>query len=75
MTPEEHVKTIHLFAEKNHVPRIVEVQLGPHNGKAVIASRVRVATSQQISAVAVLSDGSLWSATVDVEVVTSECGL
>jgi sulfur-oxidizing protein SoxY len=75
MTEQEHVKSIHLFAEKNHLPRILEMQLGPYNGKAVVSSRVRMATSQQLTAVAVLSDGSLWSAAADIEVVTSECGL
>jgi sulfur-oxidizing protein SoxY len=75
MTEQEYVKSIHLFAEKNHLPRILEMQLGPYNGKAVVSSRVRVATSQQLTAVAVLSDGSLWSAAADIEVVTSECGL
>jgi len=75
MTPQDYVKSVHLFAEKNHVPRILDAQFGPHNGKAVLTSRVRVATSQQITAVAVLSDDSLWSDAVDVEVVTSECGL
>ena len=75
MTPQDYVRSIHLFAEKNHVPRIFEAQLGPYNGKAVVTSRVRVATSQQITAVAVMSDDALWSAAVDIEVVTSECGL
>jgi sulfur-oxidizing protein SoxY len=75
MTEKEYVRSIHLFAEKNHLPRIVEMHLGPYNGKAVVSSRVRVATSQQLTAVAVLSDGSLWSAVSDIEVVTSECGL
>lgn len=75
MTQQDHVSSIHLFAEKNHLPRILEMQLGPYNGKAAISTRVRVATSQQITAVAVLSDGSLWSMAVDIEVVTSECGL
>lgn len=75
MTPQDYVRSVHLFAEKNHIPRILDAQFGPHNGKAVLSSRVRVATSQQITAVAVLSDDSLWSDAVDVEVVTSECGL
>jgi len=56
MTQQDYVKSIHLFAEKNHLPRIMEIQLGPYNGKAVVSSRVRVATSQQLTAVAVLSD-------------------
>jgi sulfur-oxidizing protein SoxY len=75
MTQQDFVRAIHLFAEKNHLPRILEMQLGPYNGKAIISTRVRMATSQQITAVAVLSDGSLWSAAADIEVVTSECGL
>jgi sulfur-oxidizing protein SoxY len=75
MTELDYVKSIHLFAQKNHLPRILEVQLGSYNGKAVVSSRVRVATSQQLTAVAVMSDGSLWSAAADIEVVTSECGL
>jgi sulfur-oxidizing protein SoxY len=75
MTQRDYVKSIHLFSEKNHVPWMLQVQLGPCNGRARLASRVRVATSQQITAVAELSDDTLWSAAVDVEVVTSECGL
>lgn len=75
MTPQDYVKGISLFAEKNHLPRMLDVRLGPYNGKAVVSSRVRVATSQQITAVAELSDGSLWSASADIEVVTSDCGL
>ncbi len=75
MTQQDYVSGIHLFAEKNHLPRILEMQLGPYNGKAVVSTRVRMATSQQLTAVAVLSDGSLWSAAADIEVVTSECGL
>lgn len=74
MTPSDHVKGIHLFAEKNNQPRVLDVKLGPHNGKAVVSSRIRLATSQQVLAVAELSDGSLWSAAMDVEVTTSSCG-
>jgi sulfur-oxidizing protein SoxY len=74
MTPADHVRGIHLFAEKNNQPRILDLKLGPRNGKAVVASRIRLATSQQVLAVAELSDGSLWSAATDVEVTTSSCG-
>ncbi|MEO8006158.1 MAG: thiosulfate oxidation carrier protein SoxY [Betaproteobacteria bacterium] len=75
MTPQDHVTGISLFAEKNQLPRMLDVRLGPYNGKAVVSSRIRVATSQQITAVAQLSDGSLWSASAEIEVVTSDCGL
>jgi sulfur-oxidizing protein SoxY len=75
MTAQDHVKSIHLFAEKNPLARMLEVQLGPHNGRARVSSRVRVAVSQQISAVAVLSDDTLWSAAVDIEVTVTGCGV
>lgn len=75
MTDRDYVKSIHLFAEKNPLPRILDVHLGPHNGKARVASRIRISDSQQITAVAVLSDDSLWSAAVQVEVTVTGCGL
>jgi len=74
MTERDHVRSIHLFAEKNNLPRILEVQLGPHNGKALVSSRVRLAITQQVLAVAVLSDNSLWSAAAEIEVTVSSCG-
>ncbi|MCW5622741.1 MAG: sulfur oxidation protein SoxY, partial [Burkholderiales bacterium] len=66
---------IHLFAEKNPQPRVLDVQLGPWSGRARVASRIRIADSQQILAVAMLSDESLWSAAVHVEVTVAGCGL
>lgn len=74
MTESDHVASIHLFAEKNRLPRVVSVKLGPWNGKAVFKSRIRLAESQQVLAVAVMSDGSLFSDVADVEVTYSSCG-
>ena len=74
MTQADHVTAIHLFAEKNNLPQVLSVQLGPWNGKAVVKSRIRLAESQQVLAVAVMNDGSLYSAVADVEVTTSSCG-
>ena len=74
MTESDHVVAIHLFAEKNHLPRVVSVELGPWNGKAEFKSRIRLAESQQVLAVAVMSDGSLFSDVADVEVTYSSCG-
>jgi sulfur-oxidizing protein SoxY len=74
MTERDHVKSIHLFAERNPLPRILEVHLGPYNGRAKVASRVRLSTSQRVTAVAVLSDETVWSATREIEVTVSSCG-
>ncbi len=75
MTEQDHVKSIHLFAEKNPLPRMLDVFLSPYSGQARIASRVRIADSQQILAVAVLSDDTLWSAAAQVEITVAGCGL
>ena len=73
MTEQDYVRSIHLFAEKNHLPRILEVRLGPHNGRAVVTSQIRMAASQQVMAVAEMSDGTLWSVAADIEVTVSSC--
>lgn len=74
MTERDHVKSIHLFAEKNHLPRVFEAHLGPHNGRARVASRIRLVTSQRVTAAALLSDDTVWTATFDIEVTVSSCG-
>ena len=73
MTEQDHVRAIHIFSEKNPLPRILEMRLGPHNGRAVVSARIRMATTQQVLAVAEMSDGTLWSAAVDIDVTVSSC--
>jgi len=73
MTERDYVNGIHLFAERNPLPRILEVELGPYNGRARIATRIRLAVSQQVLAVATMSDGTLWSTAADVEVTVGGC--
>ncbi len=73
MTEQDYVQSIHLFAQSNPLPRILDVELGPHNGQARVATRIRLAVSQQVYAVAVMSDGTLWSTAADVEVTVGGC--
>lgn len=73
MTAEDHVKVIHLFSDRNPVARMASFYLGPHAGKAEVSSRVRLAGSQRVTAVAQLSDGSYWSDTAEVVVTLSAC--
>lgn len=73
MTEQDYVRAIHLFSEQNPLPRILEVRLGPHNGRAVVSARIRMATTQQVLAVAEMNDGSLWSTAVDIDVTVSSC--
>lgn len=73
MAPEDHVASIHIFNEKNPQPNVANFQLGPHSGRAQVSTRIRMADSQQIVAIARLSDGSFWSASVDVVVTLAAC--
>ena len=63
MTADDYVKSIHVFNEKNPQPNIGNFYLGPRAGRAQISTRIRLADSQKIVAIAQLSDGSFWSAT------------
>jgi sulfur-oxidizing protein SoxY len=74
MASDDYVKRIHLFSEHNPLPDIVEFALGPHNGKARVSTRIRLAKSQNVLAVATLNDDTLWSAHALIEVTVSGCG-
>jgi sulfur-oxidizing protein SoxY len=73
MTPENHVKAIHLFTEKNPQPYILSARLGPRAGRAAVTTRARIAATGMIIAIAQLSDGSFWSDGVSVVVTLSAC--
>jgi sulfur-oxidizing protein SoxY len=73
MTPDDHVKSIHVFNEKNPQPNIGNFYLGPRCGRAQVSTRIRLADSQKIVAIAHLADGSFWSASVDVVVTLAAC--
>ena len=73
MTEADHVKSIYIFNEKNPQPNIANFHLGPRAGKASVATRIRLADSQQVVAIAQLSDGSFWSGSVEVIVTIAAC--
>jgi sulfur-oxidizing protein SoxY len=74
MTAGDYVAGIFLFAERNPLPRMAAFSLTPRCGRARITTRVRLADSQQVLAVAEMSDGRLFSAAVSVEVSNIGCG-
>ena len=73
MTPEDYVESIHVFNEKNPQPNIGNFYLGPRAGRAQVSTRIRLADSQKITAIAHLADGSFWSVSVDVVVTLAAC--
>jgi len=73
MTAEDHVRAIALFNEHNPNTEMAIFHLGPRSGRATVSTRVRLATSQQIVALAKMSDGSVWQHRVDVIVTLAAC--
>lgn len=73
MTAADHVRAIHIFSEKNPVPYIARLGIGPKAGKAQVATSIRVSDSQTITVVAEMSDGSFWSGQGATEVTTPAC--
>jgi sulfur-oxidizing protein SoxY len=73
MTPSDYVKAIHIFNEKNPQPNVISVHLGPRAGRARFSTRIRLADTQRVIAIAQLSDGSFWSGSVDVVITLGAC--
>jgi sulfur-oxidizing protein SoxY len=73
MTQKDFVKAIALFNEKNPQPNVAVFHLGPRAGRAHVSTRMRLATSQKITAIAALSDGTFWSDSADVIVTLAAC--
>jgi sulfur-oxidizing protein SoxY len=73
MTPADHVRAIAVFNERNPQPNVAVFRFGPRAGRAAVTTRMRLATSQRVVAVAELSDGSFRSASADVIVTLAAC--
>jgi sulfur-oxidizing protein SoxY len=73
MTADDYVKSIHVFNEKNPQPNIGNFYIGPWAGRAQVSTRIRLADSQKVVAIAHLADGSFWSASADVVVTLAAC--
>ena len=73
MSAVDHVKAIAVFNERNPQRDVIVCRLGPRAGRATVATRIRMATSQQLVAVAQMNDGSCWTHTVDVIVTLAAC--
>ena len=73
MTAASHVKAIAVFNEKNPQREVVKFTLGPRYGKADVSTRIRLATTQKLVAIAQMSDDTFWSHTVEVIVTIAAC--
>jgi sulfur-oxidizing protein SoxY len=73
MSEQDFVRTIAVFNEKNPQPNIGTYHLSPRSGRAYVSTRIRLGDSQNIIAVAQMSDGSFWSGSADLVVTLPAC--
>jgi len=73
MTDADYVKRLHLLAEANPLPEIASFHFTPRSGRGRVVTRIRLAKTQNVMAVAEMGDGAVLMAQAPVEVETGGC--
>ncbi|HDZ75240.1 MAG TPA: thiosulfate oxidation carrier protein SoxY [Aurantimonas coralicida] len=74
MTEGEYVESVTIFADGNPNPEVATFLFTPMSGSAVATTRIRLAKTQNVIAVAKLSDGTTYSDRKEVKVTIGGCG-
>jgi len=74
MTDDNFVESVTIFAEGNPLPEVATFNFTPASGEASASTRMRLAKTQNVVAVAKMSDGSVFSDTRNVKVTIGGCG-
>lgn len=74
MTDKDYVKAVYVYTEGNPTPGVATFNFTPRSGKAEVTGRMRLAQTQKVRAVAVMSDGSSFVARHEVKVTVGGCG-
>lgn len=74
MTSKDYVKAIHVLASKNGNVRCANIYLTPSNGEAFFGTRIKLGGTQDVVAIAEMSDGTFLSAKQNVKVTIGGCG-
>ena len=74
MTAGDYVKSVSIFAEGNPLPEVAMFHFTPRSGVAQAATRMRLAGTQNVVAVAEMADGTLYVARKEVKVTIGGCG-
>lgn len=73
MTPDDHVARIHVLAMGNPRPNVATFHLGPRAGRAEVSTRIKLSRTQQVVALAEMSDGSFWQNQASIVVTLGAC--
>jgi len=74
MTEDAYVESVMIVAEENPLPNVATFHFTPASGVAQASTRMRLARTQNVIAVAKMSDGSIVSDTKNVKVTIGGCG-
>jgi len=74
MTAEDHVVAVHIFADGNPHPTVTKLTFTPRSGEAIVSTRIRLARTQTVRALAEMSDGSVFATARHVNVTIGGCG-
>ena len=75
MTPEDHVKSMHVLTTRNPQPLVTDYYFTPRSGVARVAQRIRLAQSQYVFGFALMSDDSAWMTAQHVSVSLGACAV
>jgi len=74
MTEDAYVQSVMLLAEDNPNPGVATFHFTPLSGRAEATTRMRLAKTQNVVAVAKMSDGSVFMDKKQVKVTIGGCG-
>jgi len=74
MTADAYVKEVMIVADGNPNAGVATLTFSPLSGKAEASIRIRLAQTQNVTAIAKMSDGSLFSEQKTVKVTIGGCG-
>ncbi len=73
MSATDRVNTLYVFADSNPRPKIAAFHFGPTAPRAEVQTRIRLAGSQRVYAIARMADGRFWADHRDVSVTIAAC--
>ena len=74
MTASQYVKAVHILAPANPLPQVASFYFTPASGRASVASRMRLAQTQEVTVIAEISDGTFFMVKRPVRVTVGGCG-
>ncbi len=74
MSDSDYVKSVHVIATGNPRPEVASFNFTPASGKAAVSSRMRLGKTQDVLAIATMSDGKIYMAKRNVKVTIGGCG-